>query len=100
MTLRDALGTKEEIDADPLGAAFVIAACLRTAYQGEPSTYEGECASLLVASKHFDLKTGDGIRAWLADLGTLPDMELPNRFWLSICDSAEVDELNDEEGEK
>ena len=97
MTLRDVLGSNDEIDADPLGAAFMIAGTLRSAYQGEPSTYEGECATILKASEHFDLKSGDGIRAWLDRLGVLPDMELPDRFWLAMCEASDADELNDQE---
>ena len=97
MTLRDVLGSNDEIDADPLGAAFMIAATLRSAAQGEPSTYEGECATLAKASEHFDLKSGDGIRVWLTRLGVIPDMDLPDSFWLSMAAAADSDELNDEQ---
>lgn len=95
MTLREAC---EEIgiDDDPLGCAFAIAAFMRTAIQGEPSTYEGECASLVKASEHFELNTGDGIRNWLNDLGKIPDIEMPDSFWLSIA-TADADEDEDEE---
>ena len=97
MTLREVLGTNDEIDADPLGCAFMIAATLRSALQGEPSTYEGECESLVKASEHYDLKSGDGIRAWLDRLGVIPDMDLPDRFWLEMADASDADELNDEQ---
>ena len=90
MTLREAVEVAG-IDDDPLSCGFVIAAFLRTVVQGEPSTYEGECASLIKASEYFDLKTGDGIREWLADLGRLPDLDLTDSFWLSIVEADQDD---------
>jgi len=93
MTLREAVALIG-IDENPLGCGFAIAALLRTAVHGEPSTFEDECASLVKASEHFDLKTGDGIRKWLADLGRVPDIDVPDSFWLFIvnADSEESDE--------
>ena len=72
------------IDSNPLGCGFVITALLRSAAQGEPSTFEGELASLVKASDHFDLKAGKGIREWLTDLGELADMPLPESYWAKI----------------
>jgi hypothetical protein len=94
VTLRETLENVIGIDDDPLGCAFAIAALLRSAVQGEPSTFEGECASLVKASEHYDLTNGDGIRKWLGDLGWLPDIDVPDPFWLSIVEADQ-----DEEGD-
>ena len=73
------------IDRDPLGCGFVIASALRTAVQGEASTFEGECASLIKASDHFDVNTAAGIRAWLTDLGKAAEFDFPDSFWAAIA---------------
>lgn len=90
MTLREAC-EHAGIDDDPLGCAFLVAGFLRSSLQGEPSTFEGECASLRVASEHYDLTTGAGVRAWLADLGRVPDIDAPAAFWRRLADAAEAD---------
>ena len=73
-------------DAEPLECAFLIAMILRSAVQGEASTFEGECASICMAMRlGIDTKTGDGIRAWLADLGAFADFPLPDRLLLAIA---------------
>lgn len=84
-----------DVDADPLEAAFLIAGFLRTAVQGEVSTFEGECASLLKAGEHFDLKSGDGIRAWVADIGVLASHPIPAWWWAKIADAAGSDDDDD-----
>jgi hypothetical protein len=50
-------------------------------------TLEGECASLLVASERYDLKTGDGIREWLENLQGVSDMHMPSSWWLKILEA-------------
>lgn len=95
MTLREICEDVIGIDDDPLGCAFVIAGTLRTAVQGEPSTYEGECASLLKATELFPINTPAGVRAWLADLGRLPDVDMPNSFWRRMTEAESADNDND-----
>lgn len=95
MTLREAVDICDP-DADPLGCAFLIAGFMRSALQGEPSTFEGDLASLVMAHEvGIDTTTGDGIRAWLADLGRVPDVDVPRRFWDEFTRAAEADEAND-----
>lgn len=86
MTRREAV---DHVNPDlyPGQAAFIIAGFLRTVVQGEPSTFEGECASLNAAAKHYDLRSGDGIRAWPAALGGVPDIPAPTGFWLNMLDA-------------
>lgn len=96
MTLRE-LCDVVGIDSDPLGCCFVIAAVLRSAVQGEPSTFEGECASILKAHEHYDTWTGAGVRAWLDGLGEAATLDLPDGFILSImsADGEEEDSSAD-----
>jgi hypothetical protein len=93
MTLRE-LVTKAD---NPLEASFMIAGFLRTAIQGEPSTYEGDCASIVKAmdTLPFDITTPEGIQSWLTDLGTVPDIDMPDSFWLSMAESAEADDTGE-----
>ena len=93
MTLREFVSLAD----DPLEASFMIASFLRTVVQGEPSTYEGECATIRKAMEilPFDLTTMEGIQQWLDDLGRLSDINCPNEFWLSMCNSEDADEVND-----
>lgn len=86
MTLRD-MCESVGIDSDPQGCAFVIAGTLRTAVQGEPSTFEGECASLVKASEFYDVRTPAGIRKWLNALGAAADHDLPKEFWLWMAEA-------------
>ena len=91
MTLREAV---EKIGYDePLECAFIIAACMRSAVQGEPSTYEGDCASIRKAREHFDTRTADGIRAWMDDLGQFADFDFPDSWWINVLEA----DANDEE---
>lgn len=100
MTLREMCIDAIGIDADPLGCAFVIVAVMRTAAQGEPSTFEGECASINKAAELLGIDPTDpaAIRWWLDDLKALADLDLPNEFWAALADSSEADEANDREG--
>lgn len=83
------------IEEDPLGCAFAIACVMRSAMQGEPSTYEGECASLVKASEFFKVNTPDGIRKWLDDLGALAELDLPEPWLLKIFQA----DLEESDGE-
>lgn len=92
MTLREACDGIG-IDEDPIGCAFVIAAMLRTSVQREPSTFEGECASINKLHELTGLRMDrpDDVRAWLNDLGTVPDIEVPDSLWLSLADASDRD---------
>lgn len=96
MTLREVVNDVG-IDEDPFACAFLIAGFLRSVVQGEPSTFEGECASL---NKLHEL-TGwwadspDDIRKWLADLGAIPDIDVPDAFWDAMAAAGEADEQNE-----
>lgn len=85
MNLREAVDVVG-IEADPLGCGFAIAAFIRTAVQREPSTYEGECATLRAAidTLPYDVTTPAGIRAWLDDLGTVAELDMPRTWWLNL----------------
>lgn len=89
MTLRE-LCDVVGIDDDPLGCGFAIVAVLRSAVQGEPSTYEGECASLLKASELFDVNDPQGIRLWLDALGEFTTINLPEKWLLNVFRDDEV----------
>lgn len=99
MTLREVCADAIGIDADPMGCAFLIAAVLRTGVQGEPSTFEGECASINKAAEllGIDPTSPASIRWWLDDIKALADLDMPNEFWAALVDSADADEANDQE---
>lgn len=87
MTLREMCDTIG-IDDNPFECAFCIAALLRTCHQGEPSTFEGECATLLQVTEHIGrVDEPETIRKWLATLKKIPDMEVPDSVWLSITEA-------------
>lgn len=94
MTLREACEQIVGIDTDPLGCAFVIAGLLRTAVQGEPSTFEGECASIVKAQEVMGISATSpaDIRRWLDDLGRLADLDMSNEFWLNMVTADMEDE--------
>lgn len=93
MTLRQAVDLVMQ-DGDWLEGAFVIAAFLRTAAQGEPSTYEGECASINKAIDilPFDVKSPEGIQLWLAHIGELADKDMPDKWWKQIAETADEED--------
>ena len=85
MTLREMVD-EIGIDECPLECAFVIAALLRTTLQREPSTFDGECASLVMATKVYGkVNEPESIRKWLASLGKIPDLDVPDSIWLSMA---------------
>jgi hypothetical protein len=100
MTLREMVN-EVGIDDDPLGCAFVIAGFLRTAAQKEPSTFEGECASInkLHQLTGRDVSKPETIRWWLDDCEPASSLEVPDWWWLEICKAQDRDELWAEEGE-
>lgn len=69
--------SSDDDPSNPFECAFLIAMVMRTAIQGEASTIEGECLSLIKAREHYDLESMDGIRQWLDDLGECADTEVP-----------------------
>jgi hypothetical protein len=93
MSLRDVCESVGP-DAEPMECAFLIAAFLRTAVQGEPSTFEGECASLVKASERYDIDNGADIRRWLDNLGPAAELKMPTVWWAKMVESADADEQN------
>ena len=95
MTLRemcDSIG----IDDEPFECAFVIAGLLRTILQREPSTFEGECATLVEVTKligHVD--EPETIHKWLAMLGPIPDQEVPDSLWQSMAEADQEDDYEE-----
>ena len=76
------------IDDNPMECAFVIAALLRTTLQKEPSTFDGECASIVAACETYGLMDKpESIRKWLDALGKVADFDVPDRVWLSIAEA-------------
>jgi hypothetical protein len=97
MTLRemcDSIG----IDDNPFECAFCIAALLRSSLQREPSTFEGECATLVEVTKLIGrVDQPETIRRWLGMLKAIPDMEVPDSTWLSIVNADLEDDENEEQ---
>ncbi len=87
MTLRemvDSIG----IDAEPLECAFCIAAFVRTVAQGEASTFEGECATLVAATEKIGrVDEPDNVRKLLEMFSNVADMEVPDSFWVDMATS-------------
>ena len=96
MTLREIV---EEIGIDdfPDQCAFVIASTMRTSVQGEPSTFEGECASLckLRELTGWRVDSPEDIRSRLADLGRFADHDFPDEFWIAIANADQEDDNED-----
>lgn len=87
MTLREMVESIG-IDEDPMGCAFVIAAYLRTADQREPSTFEGECATLVRATEAYGrMDDPAAVRRFLEAFSGVADIPVPDAFWLSIADA-------------
>lgn len=85
------------IDEAPFECAFVIASFLRTVDQGEPSTLDGDCATLCaVCDSHGRPDDPDAVRRWLLALGDLPDREVPDELWLSMIEAHDADRRREE----
>lgn len=92
MTLREMVESIG-IDEEPFECAFCIASLLRTVIQREPSTFEGECATLVqVTEKIGRVDEPATIRRWLQLLGRVPDLEVPDSVWMSIVDADQDEE--------
>lgn len=87
MTLREMLDFVG-IDENPLQCAFVIAGLLRTSIQREVSTFEGECATLLLATEHYGkISNPENLRRWIDDLGQVMDIDVPDSLWFAISEA-------------
>lgn len=98
MTLREVCTEIIGIDDEPMSCAFMIAAVLRTCGQGgSPSTFEGECASLVKAVELLGINLTDpeDIRWWLDDIKAVSDFDMPRDFWERMVAAAEADESNE-----
>jgi hypothetical protein len=87
MTLREMIDSIG-IDEEPLECSFVMVAFMRTVLQGEPSTFEGDCASLIKTAELVGRPNQpETVRKVLSHLGPIPDMEVPDSIWLSIANA-------------
>ena len=91
MTLRE-ICDMISIDKNPIECAFVIASSLRTILQGEPSTIEGECATILAAEEEYGSVTDpSSIRLWLDRLGPVSEANIPDRILRGIVEANQSD---------
>lgn len=79
-TLREAIELLD-IDSNPIGSSMIIAGWLRSMDQGEPSTREGECASLNgVMDVYGRIDDPANVRKWIEDIGPALDKPMPDAW--------------------
>lgn len=89
MTLREIIELVRE-DSDeswPVEAMFAVCGALRTAAQGEASTYDGDCTGLLAWTTKYGPPTSESVRQFMDECPQLMEMEIPDSALLQWVNS-------------
>lgn len=94
MTIKELINVviedEEPTDLLALGCFLAIAGALRSVEQGEPSTFDGECSSVLALMNQTNYQpTVEGLQKFMEECPAILSIEIPDQ---TLFDWANADE--------